>query len=293
LNNSAISVASNNDGNLISLNNQAKSLGLRMGDPVFKVQNLIKKHNVKVFSSSFYLYGDMSRRVMQVLSTFSAEQEIYSIDECWLSLAGVPGDLTEYGIQIARTVKQWTGIPVSVGIAPTKTLAKAAARLVKKKLAGTDAVCEWQKLENPNQYLEGMPVTDLWGVSFRLGARLNNQGINTALQLKNADSATIRRQFGVVLERLIRELNEVPCIPLEQSPPPKQQIMVSRSFGEKLTRFDDIRSAVSAFAARSGEKLRSQSLCAQTLCVFIHTSPFDTSTQHYANSVTISLVVPE
>ena len=285
LSNSAVCVASNNDSCLISLNRQAKLLGLKMGDPVFKVQPLIKKHNVRVFSSSFYLYGDMSRRVMQVLSTFSAEQEIYSIDECWLLLKGIPGDLTEYGIQIAHTVKQWTGIPVSVGIAPTKTLAKVAARLVKKQLAGTGAVCEWQKLDNPNQYLDPMPVTDLWGVSFRLGARLNKLGINTALQLKNADPVTIRRHFGVVLERTVWELRGIPCVSLELSPPPKQQIMVSRSFGEKLTRFDDIRSAVSAFVARAGEKLRSQSLCAQTLCVFIHTSPFDTSTQHYANAI--------
>ncbi len=263
-----------------------------MGDPLFKVQPLIKKHDVKIFSSSFYLYGDMSRRVMQVLSAFSPEQEIYSIDESWLSLVGIQGDLTAYGIQIAHIVKQWTGIPVSIGIAPTKTLAKVAARLVKKQLAGTGAVCEWQKLDNPNQYLAAMPVTDLWGVSFRLGARLNKLGINTALQLKNADSATIRRQFGVVLERTVRELREIPCISLEQSPPPKQQIMVSRSFGEKLTQFDDIRSAVSAFAARAAEKLRSQALCAQALNVFIHTNSFDPSTRPYANAATVSLGQP-
>ncbi len=292
LTNAAVCVASNNDGCLISLNRQAKALKLRMGDPVFKVQPLIKKYDVKVFSSSFYLYGDMSRRVMQVLSAFSPEQEIYSIDECWLSLAGIPGDLTAYGIEMARTVKQWTGIPVSIGIAPTKTLAKVAARLVKKQLAGTGAVCEWRKLDNPNHYLEALPVTDLWGVSFRLGTRLNNLGISNALQLKNADPATIRRHFGVVLERTVRELRGTSCIPLEQSPPPKQQIMVSRSFGEKLTRFDDIRSAVSAFAARACEKLRSQALCANNLCVFIHTSPFDASTQHYANAATIPLGQP-
>lgn len=292
LTNSAVCVASNNDSCLISLNRQAKSLGLKMGDPIFKVQPIIKKHDVKVFSSSFYLYGDLSRRVMQVLSAFSPEQEIYSIDESWLSVAGLSCDLTAYGIEIAHTVKQWTGIPVSIGIAPTKTLAKVAARLVKKQLAGTGAVCEWQKLDNPNQYLEAIPVTDLWGVSFRLGARLNKLGINTALQLKNADPTNIRRHFGVVLERTVRELQGIPCVPLEQSPPPKQQIMVSRSFGEKLTRFDDIRSAVSAFAARAGEKLRSQSLCAQALCVFIQTSPFDLSSTPYANAATLVLGRP-
>jgi DNA polymerase V len=290
--NSAISVASNNDGCLISLNRRAKALGLKMGDPLFKVQPLIKKHGVRVFSSSFYLYGDMSRRVMQILSAFSPEQEIYSIDESWLSLAGFSGDLTVYGIEIAKTIRQWTGIPVSIGIAPTKTLAKVTARLVKKRLAGTGAVCEWRKLDNPNQYLEAMPVTDLWGVSFRLGVRLNKLGIHTALQLKHADPATIRRHFGVVLERTVRELNGTACISLELSPPPKQQIMVSRSFGEKLTQFDDIRSAVSAFAARAGEKLRSRSLCAQALNVFIHTSPFDKTTNPYSNAVTIVLGKP-
>jgi DNA polymerase V len=290
--NSAISVASNNDGCLISLNRRAKAVGLRMGDPLFKVQPLIKKHDVRIFSSSFYLYGDMSRRVMQVLSAFSPDQEIYSIDESWLSLAGLSGDLTAYGIEIAQTVKQWTGIPVSIGIAPTKTLAKVAARLVKKKLAGTGAVCEWQKLDNPNQYLEVMPVTDLWGVSFRLSDRLNKLGIHNAFQLKHVDPTIIRRHFGVVLERTVRELRGMPCIPLEQSPPPKQQIMVSRSFGEKLTQFDDVRSAVSAFAARAGDKLRSQALCAQTLCVFVQTSPFDRKATPYSNAATIVLGKP-
>lgn len=285
--NRPVAVASNNDGCLISRNDRVKSLGIKMGEPVFKIQHLIKKHDIRVFSSSFYLYGDMSRRVMQVLSSFTPEIEVYSIDESWLSLAGFSCDLTVYGVHIAHTVKQWTGIPVSVGIAPSKTLAKVAAHLVKKKLAGTGAVCEWQKLDSPDQYLGKMPVTAIWGVSTRLGLRLAKLGIHTALQLRDTDPGQIRRHFGVVLERTVRELRGVPCIPLEQSPSPKQQIMVSRSFGEKLTHFDDIRSAVSAFAARAGEKLRSQSLCAQALCVFVHTSPFDTSTIPYSNATTI------
>lgn len=264
-----------------------KALGIKMGEPLFKIRHLIKKHDIRVFSSSFYLYGDMSRRVMQVLSSFTPDIEFYSIDEAWLSLSGFPSDLTAYGTHIAQTVKQWTGIPVSVGIAPSKTLAKVAAHLVKKKLAGSGAVCEWQKLDNPDSYLEKLPVTAIWGISTRLGLRLAELGIQSALQLRDADPTHIRRHFGVVLERTVRELRGIPCIPLEQSPPPKQQIMVSRSFGEKLTHLDDIRAAVSAFAARAGEKLRSQGLCAQALCVFVQTSPFDTSTLSYSNATTI------
>lgn len=285
--NSGIAVASANDGNLISLNTLAKNAGLKMGDPLFKVEPIIKKHDVKIFSSSFYLYGDLSRRVMQCLSSFSEEQEIYSIDECWLSLSGIPGDLSTYGNEIAQTVKQWTGIPVSIGIAPTKTLTKVATRLVKKKLIGPGSVCEWNKLQQPETFLETMPVTDIWGISSRLGAGLGKLGIQTALQLKCADPAHIRRYFGVTLERLVRELNGTACIPLELVPPPKKQIMVSRSFGNKLKTLEEIRPAISNFAELAGEKLRRQMLLAGAISVFVQTGFFDRKSLPYSNATTI------
>lgn len=282
-----VAVASNNDGCLVSRNAQVKALGIKMGAPVFQIQPEIKRYGIKVFSSSFYLYGDMSRRVMQVLAQFSPAIEIYSIDEAFLDVSGIPLDLTDYGQSIVQTVKQWTGIPVSIGIAPTKVLSKVCARLVKQKLAGSGGVCVWNNLENPNQHLAQLPVTDLWGISARLGKRLDSIGIITALQLKHSNPKLMRSQFSVCMERIVRELNGEPCIALEQAPPPKQQILVSRSFGTKLTLLQDLRAAVSAFATRAGEKLRQQGLNAQALCVFIQTSPFDESTQYYSNAATI------
>jgi DNA polymerase V len=193
---------------------------------------------------------------------------------------------------MARTVRQWTGIPVSVGIAPTKTLAKLANRLAKKGLGQSGPVLEWPKLADPEAMLRALPVEDIWGISTRWGERLRSLGIADALALRNADPKLIRRHFGVVMERVVLELRGVSCIPLESIPPPRKQILTSRSFGERLTSLDDLRAAVSAFAARSGEKLRSQNLCAQALCVFVATSPFDTTRPPYSNAVTIDFDRP-
>lgn len=287
-----IVVLSNNDGCVIARSNDAKALGIAMGAPYFQIEKFAKQNGVVVFSSNYGLYGDMSQRVMQVLANFAPAYEIYSIDECFLDLSGMPADLTAYGLSICRTVRRWTGIPISIGIAPTKTLAKIANRLAKKGASVDGPVLDWRKVVAPEAVLAALPVEDVWGISSRWSAKLRKIGIEHAQALREADPKRLRQHFGVVMERIGWELRGVSCIPLESAPPPRQQIMTSRSFGEKLIALDDLRAAVTVFAARSAEKLRAQNLCAQAMCVFIHTSPFDLSQPQYSNAVTIAFDRP-
>ncbi len=286
LNGKPVVVLSNNDGCVIARSNEAKALGVNMGAPYFKIEKFARQEGITVFSSNYALYGDMSQRVMHALSGYAPRVEVYSIDESFLDLSGMPQDLTLYCQNICKTVKQWTGIPISIGIAPTKTLAKLANRLVKKGYSANGAVLDWQTLASPEDILEGTALDDLWGISRRWSEKLQGLGIHHALALRNAEPKQMRQHFGVVMERIVLELRGISCIPLEEMPPPKKQIMTSRSFGEKLTSIDELRSAVTHFAARSGEKLRHQKLAAQALTVFIQTSPFDTSNPQYANSAT-------
>jgi len=279
-------VLSNNDGCVIARSNEAKLLGVKMGAPYFQIKKFAMQEGITVLSSNYALYGDMSQRVMLCLSRYASRVEMYSIDECFLDLSGLPQDLMSYCQTMCKTVKQWTGIPISIGIAPTKTLAKLANRLAKKGYSAHGAVLDWQTLASPDAILESTPLEDIWGISRRLSEKLQAIGIDHALALHNADPKYIRQHFGVVMERIVLELRGISCIPLEEMPPPKKQIMTSRSFGEKLTSIDDLRSAVTHFAARSGEKLRHQQLSAQALTVFIQTSPFDTQHPQYANSAT-------
>jgi DNA polymerase V len=263
-----------------------------MGTPYFKIPDLIKQHNIQILSSNYALYGDMSRRVMQILGRFTPTMEVYSIDESFMDLSGFAQDLTAYGSKIAKTVKQGTGIPVSIGIAPTKTLAKLANKLAKKGIAGNGSVLVWDTLAEPDSVLAKIPVKELWGISSGLGKRLNQLGIDNTLALKQANNQLIRKHFGVVVERIVRELNGTPCIPMALIPPKRQQILTSRSFGTRLSTLPELRAAVSVFATRCAEKLRSQNLCAQALCVFIHTSPFALNKPSYNNAITISLDQP-
>ncbi|GAB4359449.1 MAG: Y-family DNA polymerase [Methylohalobius crimeensis] len=285
-------VLSNNDGCVIARSQEAKALGVPMGAPYFKIESLVRRHRVTVFSSNYALYGDMSRRVMQVLAGFAPRIEPYSIDECFLDLAGMPEALTAYALEVARIVRQWTGIPVSIGIAPTKTLAKIANRLAKRGGSPDGPVLDWERLVSPEAALAAVPVEEVWGIASRWGERLRHLGIGDARALREADPKRLRRHFGVVMERIGRELRGVSCLPLETVPPHRKQILTSRSFGQRLTEFDDLRAAVTAFAARAGEKLRSQELCAQALTVFLHTSPFDPRQPYYTNARTLAFERP-
>ena len=240
-----------------------------MGVPFFKIEGFLKQEGVAVFSSNYALYGDMSQRVMHVLSRYAPRFEVYSIDECFLDFSGLPIDLTAYCLDICQTVKMWTGIPISIGIAPTKTLAKLANRLAKKGYSKTGPVLNWRNLASPDATLNSIALDDIWGISRRWSEKLQAIGINNALELRNANPKQMRQNFGVVMDRIVNELNGISCIPLEEMPPQKKQIMTSRSFGEKLTNFLDLRAAVSHFAARSAEKLRNQGLATRVLTHFI------------------------
>ena len=287
-----IVVLSNNDGCVVARSAEAKALGIPMGKPWFKVAPAVRGAGVVVFSSNYALYGEFSRRVMQTLTQFSPRLEVYSIDECFLDVGGHRGDLTALGQAIARTVRRWTGIPVSVGIAPTKTLAKVANRLAKKGQAGQGPVCHWGEVAAPREALAALAVEDIWGIAARWGARLRQAGVATALALAEADPSWLRRLGGVVLERIGRELAGSSCLPLELVPPAKKQIMVSRSFGERLSSLTDLQGAVAAFAARAGVKLRRERLRAQAVTVFVQTSPFADAEPWYANGVTLILERP-
>jgi DNA polymerase V len=266
-------VLSNNDGCVVARSNEAKALKIGMGVPAFEVADLIKKHNIEVFSSNYTLYADMSRRLMQTLATFTPEIEIYSIDEAFLNLAGFGASLADYGRRIQRTVRQWTGMPVSIGIAGTKTLAKIANHLAKHS-AKSDGVLDLSSSANLEQVLAEVPLEKVWGIGIRSAIKLKKAGLKTALDLSRADISWIRSRFGVVGVRTVYELRGSCCYPLEDNPPARQSIVVSRMFGTPVESTEQLKEAAATYAARAGEKLREHKLAANLQTVFVTTSRF-------------------
>jgi DNA polymerase V len=289
LNGKPIVVLSNNDGCIVARSNEAKALGIPMGAPLFKVQCLIKKHGVHVFSSNYALYGDLSHRVMDILRQMECHVEVYSIDEAFLSLpVNKTWDRLKYVTELRERMRKCVGIPVSIGIATTKTLAKVANRVAKKDRAGVfDLVGNSQT----DLILQKMDVGDIWGIGRRSAERLNRYGIYTALDLKHADEKLIRKQLTVVGARTQLELNEIPCISLEQAPPSPKSIVTSRSFGHSITKIEELREAVISYVSVSAEKLRKQNVEADYLSVFITTGPFEAQSD-YSNNRTIILPRP-
>ena len=285
-----IVVLSNNDGCVVARSNEAKALGIQMGVPEFQIRPLLQAHHVHVFSSNYRLYGDLSQRVMETLEQFSPDLEIYSIDEAFVSLGGFERrNLTDYGRQIRKTVKQWTGLPVSVGIAETKTLAKLANR-VAKRTADTDGVFDLLACQDREALFDGVAVGDVWGIGPSSARLLTQQGITTVLQLCQADEHWIRKHLGVVGVRILAELRGQSCLALEDCPAPKQGITCSRTFGRAVTTLDEMEEAVSSYVSRAAEKLRREGLAATVVTVFIMTNTF-TEDPHYRNSVTCALSV--
>ena len=290
LNGQPIVVLSNNDGCVVARSNEAKALGIGMGIPEFQIRPLLRAHHVQVFSSNYTLYGDMSQRVMETLDPFSPDLEIYSIDEAFLSLTGFERrNLTDYGQQIRRTVKQWTGIPVSVGIAETKTLAKLANR-VAKRTPDTGGVCDLLACPERDALLGRIAVADVWGVGPNYARLLNQHGITTALQLRHADDQWIRKRMGVVGLRLVMELRGVSCLDLEECPAPKQSLTCSRAFGTLIHTLAEMEEAVSVYASRVAEKLRRGRLAATVLTVCLTTNEFKEGPQ-YSNALTLKLPI--
>lgn len=282
-------VLSNNDGCAVARSNEAKALGVKMGQPWFQCKDLAKKHGVIAYSSNYALYADMSNRVMNVLSMFSPNQEVYSIDECFLDLTGFR-DLTNYGLQIRRTIKQWVGLPVCVGIGSTKTLAKLANHIAKKNSV-FEGVCNLNSMLPLQQdiWFKQINVGEVWGIGRKLAPKLNQIGIKTVLDLKRAPIVDMRNRFSVVMEKMIRELNGTACIQLEEVSPPKKQIVCSRSFGIKVTDLSSLEEAISLYVSRAAQKLRHQQSYAGNITVFIHTSRFNKESENYYNEMTIPL----
>ena len=290
LKNVPIVVLSNNDGCIVARSQEVKALGIKMGTPLFKVKDEIVKHQIKVFSSNYTLYGDISARVMQTLEQFSPHVEVYSIDEAFLDLSGI-NPLVAHGQNIRSTLMQHIGVPVCVGIAPTKTLAKLA-NFAAKKFKATQGVVDLTDSRRQRNLMRIAPVSEVWGVGRKLTKKLQDLGIGTALQLAQADRRFVRQRFSVVLERTVCELNGESCLSLETSPQPRQQIVCSRSFGDKLTQYGDLKETVCEFAARATEKLRNERQLAHVVNVFIRTSPFDKAGPHYSNAATGTLPMP-
>jgi DNA polymerase V len=287
-----IVVLSNNDGMIIARSQEAKDLGIAMGEPLFKIQDKIKKHGVAVFSSNYTLYGDMSQRVMTILESFCPDVEIYSIDEAFLNLRGFEReDLTEYGRKIKNTIKKWTGMPVTVGIAETKTLAKIANRLGKKsQKAG--GVLNLYNSRFRNTALKRTDVEDIWGVGRQYGKLLRKHGINSAYELSLASDSWIKKRMTVMGMRTVYELRGTPCIKLEYSPPPKKAIVSSRSFGKLTNSYEDVSQAVANYVTRAAVKLRKQRSATRILSVFLRTNPFKNEMPQYHNGVMVELPVP-
>ena len=290
LNGRPVVVLSNNDGCVIARSDEAKAVGIPMGAPFHQYEDQLKRHHVAVFSSNYALYGDMSARVMKSLHAFTPDVEVYSIDEAFLGLGGFdPRILPHHMKEMRDAIKQWTGIPVSVGIAPTKTLAKLANRIAKKYTS--DGVYMMKDTALMTRILGDIKVEDIWGISKRWGARLRQMGISTALQLREASPRQIRQALSVVGERIVHELNGHPCLMLEDVQP-KQAIMSSRSFGMMVTKRVDLEEAIASYTARAAEKLRRQSGRASSLYVFIKTNRFRKQDPQYSNAAMVGFDNP-
>ena len=288
-------VLSNNDGCVIARSNEAKALGIDMGAPWHLYRGRFEAQGVIVRSSNYALYGDMSARVMAVLAGFAPDVEVYSIDEAFLDVADLDaGGLASWARGLRETVLQWIGIPVSVGIAPTKVLAKVANRLAKKDAAampGADPVRLLVDATAQEDALSRIELGDLWGVARRLTARLQAEGIATVMDLRRTDPAWVRERFGIVLQRLALELRGQACLALELATPDRKSIVASRSFGTPVLRRFELDEAVAAFTARAAGKLRGQGLAAGRLAVFVETNPFREQDRQYTASRSVALPV--
>jgi len=282
-------VLSSNDGCVISRSAEAKALYIKMGEPYFKVEKIVKKNDVKVFSSNYSLYGDISRRVMKTLKQFSPQIEIYSIDEAFLNLSSVKDeDLLEYGNKIRKTILKWTGIPTSIGIAATKTLSKAANYVAKKEKSG---IVNLINSKQTDEILSKININDVWGVGRQLTKFYIKNGIKTAYQLKNMHNSWIKKNTNVFGSRTAMELRGIPCNSLEMYQKKRKNCCVSRSFGRKVTKLDELSESIATHCLNAAEKIRSDEQTTKRITVFIRTSPFQNKKKYYANSKNIDLAI--
>ncbi|OVG26665.1 DNA polymerase V subunit UmuC [Klebsiella pneumoniae] len=286
-------VLSNNDGCIIARSAEAKRLGIKMGDAYFKCKDYFRQQGVVCFSSNYELYADMSNRVMTTLEEICPRVEIYSIDEAFCDLTGVRNCrvLEEFGRELKDTVYRNTRLPVGVGIAQTKTLAKLANHAAKTWKA-TGGVVDLSNVERQRKLMALLPVDEVWGVGRRISKKLEAMGIKTVLQLADTDIRFIRKHFNVVLERTVRELRGEPCLGLEEFAPVKQEIVCSRSFGQRISTYEEMRQAICLYASRAAEKLRGEHQYCRFISAFVKTSPFALNEPYYGNSTSVKLLTP-
>jgi DNA polymerase V len=284
-----IAVLSNNDGCIVARSQEVKDLGIKMGVPVFQVRNLIQRHRIQLFSSNYILYADMSSRVMSILEEFTPSLEVYSIDEAFLDLTGIcDRDPLAYAQRIKKTVCRATGIPVCIGMGPTKTLAKLA-NFAAKKWKQTGGVLDLSDPGRREKLMRIVPVGEVWGIGSRIAARLNQLGFRTVWDLTGQSVDRIREQFNVTVVRTVIELNGIPCLDLEAITPDKQQIVCSRSFSRRLTEYQELSEALAEFCSRAAEKLRYQNSVAGHISVFLRTNPFNPNESQYQRAAGITL----
>ncbi len=291
LKNKPVVVLSNNDSCAVARSEEVKTLGVGMGEPWFQFKDLVKKHNIIICSSNYALYADMSDRVMSILSEFGFNQEIYSIDECFLDLTGPQkGGLTSYVQKIRRCIQQQTGLPVCIGIGTSKTLAKLANHIAKKN-GPFQGICNFNAMtvQKQNKWLHKIKIGEIWGIGKQLAPKLHQIGIYNAFNLKHANPEILSLQFSVSLKKTIYELNNIACVELEETTAPKKQIACSRSFGVLITSFKNLEQSITLYVSRAAEKLRQQNSYTKSIHIYIRTSPFNKKESCYANSMTISL----
>ena len=285
--NTPVVVLSNNDGCVISRSTEAKKLGIKMGEPYFKVKELVRKNNVQIFSSNYSLYGDLSRRVMKVLKGFSDKIEIYSIDEAFIDLSHIKDEnIEDYGKKIRERVLKWTGIPTSVGISCTKTLSKVANHVAKKNKTGVIFL-----KDNIDDVLKNFDISDIWGVGRQLSKLYIKNGINNAYKLKNISNSWVKKSTNVLGAKTVMELRGIPCINLETEETKRKSCCVSRSFGRKIESLNKLKESITTHCLNAAEKIRNDNQTTRSITVFIRTSPFDKNRKYYSNSLTIDLPV--
>lgn len=284
-------VLSNNDGCVIACSNEAKALGFKVGDPLFEKKDIVRAHGVIAYSSNFALYGDISARLMSILQTAAPSTEVYSIDEIFLDLNGFQSEaLDAYARFWRRRIWQCLHLPVSIGIGPTKTLSKLANHFAKKRFVPGGVYC-YQGNQQEREWMASLDVDAVWGVGAKWAMGLRKRGINNVLALSQLDPHRCRRDFNVVLARTVLELRGIPCLGLEVATP-KQNIMVSRSFSQKITDWEGLRERVAGYASRAAEKLRQQAGLASGIQVFLRTNPFSQQDKQYSNAIKITFPVP-
>jgi DNA polymerase V len=285
-------VLSNNDGCVVARSNEAKALGIAMAVPAFEIKDLIQKNNVRVFSSNYTLYGDLSNRIIEIIREESPAIEVYSIDESFVQLEGISlPNRAYFGYRLRKRIKQWVGIPVTVGIGTTKTLAKVANHIAKKQKEW-DGVLDFSNVANWEEILAAFELEDIWGINVRTARKLRGIGIQNALDLRNADPRRIHDYLNVVIARTVSELQGYPCIPFEQDPMPKKNTAVTRSFGKEVKTLSEMKEAVATFTSRAGEKLRAAKQVAKEVTVFLHTNPFRKEAPQYYNGKRVRFPVP-